>query len=330
MKKFVYCLLAVLMIATLTAFGCGKKQTDDNKEEGKNDNKTEITLTVDMSATSGVSKTNVGIILYATANDTSATVDFSFANGGKTTEGASIGTLDGKQYFRATAEGTYTVKAVAQKGDKTASDTKEITVSDDTVFSSIYANKYSPDTKHPVPSVLAHTVVGQGEYYYDNNGSAENAICFQDLWKENGENPYEGNFELNFALKLLPQTDNNALSTIFFDFYSGDNRLGDGEIDLMKITRGGTVTIATTTLTGTLNLNAKTYIKLQRLVATDGSYATTYNLYTSTDGVNYTLFGSTVVAARDGNYDCWGITGFGIFSQTPMMIGTYSVGIPNA
>ena len=330
MKKFVYCLLAVLMIATLTAFGCGKKQTDDKKEEGKTDGKTEITLTVDMSATSGVSKTNVGIILYATASDTSATVDFSFANGGKTTEGASIGTLDGKQYFRATAEGTYTVKAVAQKGDKTASDTKEITVSDDTAFSGIYNVKYSPDTGHPVPSVLAHTVVGQGEYYYDNNGSAENAICFQDLWKENGENAYEGNFELNFALKLLPQTDANTLSTIFFDFYSGANRLGDGEIDLMKITRGGTVTIATTTLTGTLNLNAKTYIKLQRLVATDGSYATTYNLYTSTDGANYSLFGSTVVAAREGNYDSWGITGFGIFSQTPMMIGTYSVGIPNA
>ncbi|MBQ9513991.1 MAG: hypothetical protein IJR66_03330 [Clostridia bacterium] len=284
---------------------------------------------VDFSATASVTKTNVGIFLYATSNISGATNDFVFENGSKTTVGASIGTLDGKQYFRATQEGNFVIKVNATNGVGTATATKTVTVSDDTVFSSIYANKYSPDTGHPsYPSRLAHTVVGQGEYYYDNNGSAENSVCFQDLYVLNGNQAYENDFELNFSIKLLPQTENNAESTIFFDFYSGEHRLGDGEMDLMKITRGGTVTIAKTTLTGTLNLNTKTYIKLQRLVATDGSYKTTYNLYTSNNGVNYTLFGSAEVAARDGNYDCWGITGYSIFSQTPLMLGSYTVGSP--
>ncbi|MBQ6980331.1 MAG: hypothetical protein IJQ07_06770, partial [Clostridia bacterium] len=126
---------------------------------------------VDFSATASVTKTNVGIFLYATSNISGATNDFVFENGSKTTVGASIGTLDGKQYFRATQEGNFVIKVNATNGVGTATATKTVTVSDDTVFSSIYANKYSPDTGHPsYPSRLAHTVVGQGEYYYDNNG----------------------------------------------------------------------------------------------------------------------------------------------------------------
>lgn len=314
MKKLLWLILAVVCAMSFTAFGCGKP--DDPNNGGGETNP----LTVSMTETTTIAKPNVGVILYATASDSSATVDFTFENGEKTTTNASIGVIDGKQYVRATEEGSYVVKATATKGEETANATATITVSDDTKFADIYNVGYSPDTGHPVPSNYAHTVVGKGVYYYDNNGSCENAICFQDIWALNGEQAYAGNFELTLSVKLLPQTANNSLSTIFMGWFAGPNSLGD----VFKLTRGGKVSICGVEASGTVDLSNTLYIKIARFVGADN---TTFAVFTSTDGASYNFFAKQEMANKNGtddtfmNYD---LTGFNIFSQTPVAFGSYT------
>ena len=308
MKKVLRNILAIIMIAALClATACSKPRED--------------VLSVSMDQTASQVQTNVGIVLYSEVklNGTAksdATVEYTVEGANATT--ATIDTIDGQYYFAATQDGTYTIKATATSGELTASITKEVVVDQDVNVSGIYNVGYNPDGT----ANLNKIVVSKDGYYYGRGSNPNSIAFFQDLWALNNSAAYSGDFEFTISVK---RTD--ASGKFFFSFHGGAPA---GFIaDFMAVENDGAKALGGEK-GGNLDFSNLVYLKLVRQV---GASETTFAIFTSNDGVNYTQYQKTtstndidlntgVDGTQSVNAD---ITGLHVYCNGAIFFGHYTM-----
>lgn len=266
------------------------------------------TVVIDLSDTSSVSRTNVGVFLYDKVTvDGDVTVKYPVS---WTTSGGTIATYNGESYFYATSAGDYTLTAKITVDDVDYEQTKTITVSDSTAVANIYNSGIYPYyTREEMYSEDDDIIVGLDGYYYGKDGEVENGVArFTSL-------AGTGNFALDIYVKFLNETTGHG-NTVFFT-----TTIGGTESDIIKINRSSSN--ATLTLDGntgsSISFTNGVYLRFYRVI---GASSTTVYLYTSTNGTEYSVYLTKTYTSddiRDGSF-----TKFIIFSQTPLMLAKYN------
>ena len=307
MKKLLWIVMAILMVATCgLVTACGGNDGDDTPVD---------TLTVSMTETASQVATNVGIVLYneVKLNGTATTAEVEYTVEGANAATATIGNLAGNVYFSATADGEYTIKATATKDALTASATKTITVSDEVDVSTIYSVGYKPD----IAANIAQVVVSKDGFFYGGVGGTrvETPATFVDLWLANNQSSFVGDFEFTIPVKTTV-----ANTALFFSFHGAVGAAAPGWVGDFAVIETNKMRVASTTLGEVISFDSLTYVKIVRKVDAE---TTTFGLFTSTDGTNFTLYLKDTVA-NNGQYNA-DITGLVLFCNGGVFFGDYTM-----
>ena len=269
-----------------------------------------VNVEIDLSDTTSVARTNVGVFLYADVSvDGVATDEYDVVF---TADGGTVATYDGKYYFYATSAGEYEITATVTIDDVAYEKTTTITVSGSTTYASIYSCDFNADYRDSNGTIDSNVIIGKDGYYYGaRNNAVDNALFF------NGGYSVDDTYAIELYIEYIGTV--SSVKTIFFTMWASSTCMGDG-IELVRAsgTTNASLTIAGAAQSGTKNFGDGAWL---RIVSTTENATHKFKVYVSEDKSTWTLWAS---ANATGNY-ALNFTGLCLYSQTPVIVADFTV-----